>query len=109
VDRRLCDRADGIFVMAPAYLSWVLAHCGDDLAAKAYLFADPFTQPRTLRDGEFVVYDPSFEARAIAELLREFAWFRDRVVQIHEALNGQGNPLVPAMRYRTSLPTEFYP
>ncbi|MBI2876323.1 MAG: hypothetical protein HYY20_05525 [Candidatus Tectomicrobia bacterium] len=99
LDRALCDRADAIFLMSPEYLRRLLQTYGIDLAEKAYLFADPFRLPRSLHDGEYVVHDPSFDGRPTADLVREFAWFRDRVTQIHRALNGDGSQLVPATRY----------
>jgi protein-tyrosine-phosphatase len=103
IDRPLCDRADSIFLMGPEYLRRLLAEHGEDLAAKAYLFADPFSLPRSFRRDEYLVYDPSFDDRPVAALLREFAWLRERVVQIHEALQGRGRALVPAERYREIL------
>src|SRR5437588_3289971 len=45
IDRDLCDRADVIFLMGPEYLRRLLQEYGHDLAAKAYLFADPFLLP----------------------------------------------------------------
>jgi protein-tyrosine-phosphatase len=99
IDRSLCDRADAIFVMGPEYLRRLLREHGPDLAGKTYLFADPFRVPASLHDGEYLVFDPSFDHRAVEELVREFGWFRDRVVQIHQALV-QGRPgLVAAARY----------
>jgi protein-tyrosine-phosphatase len=99
LDRVLCDRADAIFLMGPEYLRRLLAEHGADLAAKAYLFADPFSLPHSFRHGEYLVYDPSFDGRRIAELVDEFHWFRQRVRQIHGALHGGGGTLVPATRY----------
>src|SRR5262249_50692117 len=100
IDRALCDEAGGIFLMGPEYLSRLLREYGDDLADKAYLFADPFSLPKSFRRGEYLVFDPSFDARPVAALLGEFRWFRDRVRQINEALDGKaGRPLVPASRY----------
>jgi protein-tyrosine-phosphatase len=103
VDRALCDRADAIFVMGPDYLWRLLLEHGLDLAAKAYLFADPFRRPRSLRFGQYLVYDPSFDDRPVAELLEEFAWFRERVLQIAQALHGGGPKLVPAVSYLSLL------
>jgi protein-tyrosine-phosphatase len=99
LSRSLCDRADGIFVMGPDYLRQLLARHGTDLASKAYLFADPFTVPKSFHKGEYLVFDPSFEDRPVAALMEEFAWFRERVKQIHAALAGRGRPLMPASRY----------
>src|SRR5262249_6899058 len=86
LDLALCDAADGIFLMGPEYLRRLLAEYGIDLAAKAYLFADPFSLPRSFRRGEYLVYDPSFDNRPVAALLDEFHWFRQRVRQVHAAL-----------------------
>lgn len=99
LNRALCDRADAIFLMGPEYLRRLLRGYGADLAAKAYLFADPFRRPQSLHAGEYLVYDPSFEDRPIVELVREFSWFRERIIQIHQALNGEGLELVPAALY----------
>jgi hypothetical protein len=85
--------------MGPEYLRRLLAEHGADLAAKAYLFADAFRLPRSFRRGAYLVYDPSFDGRPVAELLREFRWFRRRVRQVHAALHGDGRALVPASRY----------
>jgi protein-tyrosine-phosphatase len=103
IDRPLCDQADAIFLMGPEYLVRLLAEYGRDLADKAYLFADPFSLPGSLEFDEYLVYDPSFEDRPVAELLREFEWFRERVVQIYKVLKGGGRALVPATRYRALL------
>ena len=103
LSRALCDRADAIFVMGPEYLRRLLGTYGADLAGKAYLFSDPFSLPQSFRNGEYLVYDPSFENRPIPEVVREFAWFRERVIQIHKALNGFGPELVPAARYLNIL------
>ena len=63
VDRELCDQASAIFVMAPAHLRRLLRLYGEDLDRKSYLFADPFSQPRSFYPGEYKVYDPSFDPR----------------------------------------------
>lgn len=99
LSRDLCLRADAIFVMAPSYLHRLLREYGEDHASKAYLFADPFTKPVSFRNGEYTVYDPSFDDRPTSELLREFSWMRDRVLQIRLALLGDGRPLVPVSEY----------
>jgi protein-tyrosine phosphatase len=99
LSRAFCDQADAIFSMGPHYLKSLLEICGSDLVAKVYLFSDPFSLPQSFRNGEYLVYDPSFEDRPISELVEEFAWFRERIFQIHQALNGYGPELVPAARY----------
>ena len=99
VSRNLCDEATAIFVMAPSYLHRVVWEYGEDLAAKAYLFADPFTRPVSLENGEYRVLDPSFDNRPTSELLKEFAWMRERVLQIRLALLGDGRRLVPLSEY----------
>jgi len=99
LSRDLCDHAAAIFLMGPEYLCRLLRDYSADLAAKAYLFADPFSLPQSFRNGEYLVYDPSFEDRPIADLVREFSWFRERIVQIHKALSGGSYGLVPAARY----------
>ena len=48
LSRTLCAEASAIFVMAPSYLHRVACEYGEDLADKAYLFADPFTRPVSL-------------------------------------------------------------
>jgi len=106
IDRDLCDRADVIFLMGPEYLRRLLQEYGHDLAAKAYLFADPFRLPGSLEDNEYLVYDPSFEERPVQELIVEFAWFRDRLLQIQRALAQRESQqrLVPAAEYFRLLP-----
>ncbi len=99
IDRTVCDRADAIFLMGPEFLRRLLDEYGLDLAAKAYLFADPFSLPTALGNHEYEVCDPSFDDRPTSELVREFTWFRERVVQIHEALHGKGKQLISAVRY----------
>jgi hypothetical protein len=71
----------------------------NDLADKAYLFADPFTRPVSFGNGEYKVFDPSFDNRATGELVKEFAWMRERVLQIRLALLGDGGRLVPLSEY----------
>jgi hypothetical protein len=100
VDRELCDQADAIFVMAPAHLSRLLSRCGEDLDQKTYLFADPFSLPRSLQRGAYKVYDPSFDRRPVEELVRACHWMRERVQQIGLALRGGGDTLIAASRYR---------
>jgi len=112
IDRVLCDKADAIFLMGPEYLARLLDRYGANLAAKAYLFADPFSLPRSFDNGEFLVYDPSFEGRPIPELANDFSWFRERIIQIHEALlhgflRDGSHPLIPATEYLSLLRAEF--
>jgi len=99
LSRDLCAEASAIFVMAPSYLHRLVWEYGDDLADKAYLFADPFTKPMCLENGEYKVLDPSFDNRPTSELLREFGWMRERVLQIRLALLGDGKRLVPLREY----------
>lgn len=99
INRDLCKQADAIFVMSPDHLRRLLEGHGPSLASKAYLFADPFSLPQSFRNGEYMVYDPSFDGRAIPELVREFSWFRERIIQIGDALKGESHGLVPASRY----------
>src|SRR5262249_46064706 len=99
LNRALCERADAIFLMGPEYLRRLLDTYGSDLATKAYLFADPFRRPHSFPHGEYLVYGPSFADCPVAELVGEFAWFRERIVQIHQALRGGDPALVPAAHY----------
>jgi protein-tyrosine-phosphatase len=99
LDRRLCDQAHAIFVMAPPYARRLLLEYGADLAAKAYLFADPFSRPTSLGAGEYVVHDPTFDERPIGELIAEYAWMRGRVLQIRDSMLGGGRPLIAAADY----------
>jgi protein-tyrosine-phosphatase len=99
LSRDLCLQASAILVMAPSYLHRLLREYGEDLANKAYLFADPFTRPLCLGHGEYKVHDPSFDHRPTSELLQEFSWMRERVLQIRLALVGHGQRMVPASEY----------
>jgi protein-tyrosine-phosphatase len=99
LSRSLCVEATAIFVMAPSYLHRVVWEYGEDLADKAYLFADPFTRPVSFENGEYRVLDPSFDTRPTGELLKEFGWMRERVLQIRLALLGDGRRLVPLREY----------
>ena len=54
--------------MAPPYLRRLLLEYGEDLASKAYLYADPFTRPRSLEPGAYTVSDPSYDERSAVEL-----------------------------------------
>ena len=105
VDRELCDQADAIFVMAPAHLRRLLSRYGEDLDQKTYLFADPFSQPRSFHPGEYKVYDPSFDPRSIEQLVQACLWMRERVQQIGQALRSRGKALVPASQYRPLIQT----
>jgi protein-tyrosine-phosphatase len=100
VNRELCDEADAIFVMAPAHLRRLLGRCGEDLDQKTYLFADPFSQPRSFNRGAYKVYDPSFDCRSIEKLVQEYHWMRDKVQQIGLSMRSRGKALVAASRYR---------
>jgi protein-tyrosine-phosphatase len=99
VSRNLCAEASAIFVMAPSYLHRMVWEYGEDLADKAYLFADPFTRPVSFENGEYKVSDPTFDNRSTSELLKEFGWMRERVLQIRLALVGDGRRLVPLSEY----------
>jgi len=103
INRSFCDSADAIFLMGPEYLRRLLSEHGPDLAAKAYLFADPFTLPESLAHDEYLVYDPSFDDLPVETLVREFNWFRERVRQIHDALHSNSVSLIPAVRYLEKL------
>jgi Low molecular weight phosphotyrosine protein phosphatase len=98
--RSLCDRADALFVMGPLYVRRILAGYGDDLACKTYLFADPFTRPSALGNGQYLVNDPGFDARPVWQMVPDYAWMRERVLAIRLALLGQSpRRLVPAAEY----------
>lgn len=99
ISRDLCAQATAIFVMAPSYLHRLVWEYGEDLADRAYLFADPFTKPVSWGSGEYTVIDPSFDNRPIRELRNEFGWMRERVLQIRLALLEAGRPLVPLREY----------
>jgi len=99
LSRDLCMQAHAIFLMAPSYLHRLIWEYGEDLANKAYLFADPFSKPASFGNGEYKVQDPSFDSRPTSELLQEFAWMRERVLQIRLALLGVGWRLVPVSEY----------
>jgi low molecular weight protein-tyrosine phosphatase len=105
LDRSLCDGSDAILVMSPKHLARILAEYGRDLASKSYLFADPYTMPVGFLNGEYHVYDPSFENRPIGDLTADFHWFHDRVLEIFLTLNQGGRAFVPASRYLNLLET----
>jgi len=104
VDRSLCNQAEGIFAMGPEYLVKLFKHFGWPLAKKSYLFADPFTLPQSFANAQYLARDPSFDHSPLPDLIKEFSWFRERVVQIHEALTGGEKKLVPATEYLDLLP-----
>src|SRR3989442_2209567 len=106
LSRDLCAEADAIFVMGPSYLHRVAWEYGEDLADKAYLFADPFTRPVSFGNGEYKVSDPSFDNRPTSELVKEFGWMRERVLQVRLALLGDGRRLVPLSEYFELCKTE---
>ena len=99
LSRDLCAEASAIFVMGPSYLHRLVSDYGEDLADKAHLFSDPFTRPVSFANGEYKVFDPSFDNRPTSELLKEFVWMRERVLQIRRALLGEGRELVPLTDY----------
>jgi protein-tyrosine-phosphatase len=99
VSRELCIEADAIFVMGPSYLHRLVWEYGEDHACKAYLFADPFSKPVSFSAREYTVRDPSFDNRPTCELVQEFSWMRQRVLQIRAALNGGSPRLIPASDY----------
>jgi hypothetical protein len=99
LSRDLCDEAIAIFVMGPSYLHRMIWDYGEDLADKAYPFADPFTKPVSFGNGEYKVFDPSFDNRPTGELVKEFGWMCERVLQIRLALLGDGGRLIPLSEY----------
>ena len=99
VSRDLCAKADAIFVMAPSYLHRLVWEYGEEQASKAYLFADPFSKPVSFGAREYIVRDPSYDNRPPRELMQEFGWMRERVLQIRLALLGDGRRLIPASEY----------
>ena len=48
---------------------------------------------------EYRVFDPSCDSRELAEVLRDFSWMRERVLEIRLALLGGGRRLVPVSEY----------
>jgi protein-tyrosine-phosphatase len=99
LSREMCLEAGAIFVMAPSYLHRIIREYGEDHVDKSYLFADPFSTPLSFGSGEYRVHDPSFDPRPTSELLRDFTWMRERVLQIRLALLGKGDRLVPVREY----------
>jgi protein-tyrosine-phosphatase len=99
LSREACLRADAIFVMAPSYLHRLVLEYGEDQASRTHLFADPFSTPVSFGHGQYTVSDPSFDNRPTRELIHDFSWMRERVLQIRLALIGDGPRLVPASEY----------
>ena len=98
--RGLCDRADALFVMGPHYVRRILMDYGGGLADKTYLFADPFTRPSGLDNGEYQVNDPGFDPRPLWQIVPDYAWMRERVLAIRLAMLGQSpRRLIPAAEY----------
>ena len=95
----LCRDAGAMFVMAPSAPASLTLCDRQEHANKMYLFADPFSTPTSFGNGEYAVCDPSFDHRPTSELLKDFAWMRERVLQIRLALLGDGRRLVPATEY----------
>ena len=104
VNGSLCNQAEAIFAMGPEYLAKLFKRFGWPLAKKSYLFADPFSLPQSFANAQYLVRDPSFDHSPLPDLIKEFSWFRERVVQIHEALTGGEKKLVPATEYLDLLP-----
>lgn len=102
VDRRGCDEASAIFVMAPPYVRRLLLESGGDLADKAYLYGEPFRRPEAFGH-EHTVPDPSFDPRSTGELVEQFSWMRERTLQIRQSLLGHGRPLVAVASYLNLL------
>ena len=102
LDRRRCDEASAIFVMAPPYVRRLLLEYGRDLADKAYLYGEPFRRPEAFGP-EHTVPDPSFDPRPTEKLVERFSWMRERTFQIRQSLLGHGRPLVAAASYLNLL------
>jgi hypothetical protein len=78
----------------------ILMDYGGDLADKTYLFADPFTRPSGLDNGEYQVNDPGFDPRPLWQIVPDYAWMRERVLAIRLAMLGQSPwRLIPAAEY----------
>jgi protein-tyrosine-phosphatase len=102
LDRRRCDEASAIFVMAPPYVRRLLLEYGRDLADKAYLYGQPFRRPQAFGP-EHTVPDPSFDSRPTMQLVEQFSWMRERTLQIRQSLLGHGRALVAAASYLNLL------
>jgi protein-tyrosine-phosphatase len=107
VDLQTCEESDAIFLMGPLYLLRLLREFSSTLANKSYLFADPFSFPSTFQHGEYLVHDPSFDNRTAEELVQEFSWMPERVIQIDTALSGNCSTLIPASEYKDLLESSF--
>lgn len=99
LSRDFCTQAEAIFTMGPSYLHRLISEYGEDLVNKAYLFADPFTRPVSFISGEYRVFDPSFDTRPLPEILQQFSWMRERVLEIRLAMLKVGRRLVPVSEY----------
>ena len=73
LNRRRCEQASAIFVMAPPYVSRLLHEYGHDLGTKAYLYREPFCRPESFGP-EHTVPDPSFDPRPTGQLVKQFSW-----------------------------------
>jgi protein-tyrosine-phosphatase len=104
LDRRRCEAASAIFVMAPPYVRRLLLEHGHDLANKTYLYGEPFRRPESFGP-ESTVPDPSFDPRPSGELVEQFSWMRERTLQIHHSLLGHSRPLIAASSYLNLLDT----
>ena len=102
LDRRRCDEASAIFVMAPPYVRRLLLEYGRDLADKAYLYGEPFRRPEAFGP-EHTVPDPSFDPRPTEKLVEQFSWMRERTLHVRQSLFGHGRPLVAAASYLSLL------
>jgi len=102
LDRRRCEEASAIFVMAPPYVRRLLLEYGHDLANKTYLYGEPFSRPASF-GAEHTVPDPSFDPRPTRELVEQFSWMRERTLQIRQSLLEHGRPLVAAASYLNLL------
>ena len=104
LDRRRCEEASAIFVMAPPYIRRLLLEYGRDLADKTYLYGEPFSRPESFPP-EHTVPDPSFDPRPTQELVEQFTWMRERTLHIGRSLLGRGRPLVATSSYLDLLET----
>jgi Helicase associated domain len=64
------------------------------------LFADPFSRPSELGNGEYQVNDPGFDPRPLWQIVPDYTWMRERVLAIRLAMLGQSTRrLIPAAEY----------